>query len=56
MSMTIAQMRAEVAKLYAGPAWKQKVAAMPDMQVLAIYKRQVLGKGSAPGGGGHAAR
>lgn len=56
MSMTIAQMREEVARLYSGEGWRRKVAAMPDMQVLAIYKRQVLGKSGTPGGGSHAAR
>ena len=50
MSMTIEQMRAEVARLYSGVGWKQKVAAMPDNQILAIYNRQVLGKVSGGGG------
>lgn len=44
MSMTIEQMRAEVAKLYSGYSWRDKVARMPERQILAIYQRQVLGK------------
>ena len=44
MSMTISQMRAEVAKLYSGDGWRRKVAAMPDGQILAIYQKQVLGR------------
>ena len=52
MSMTIQQMRAEVARLYPGLGWKQKVAHMPDGQILAIYNRQCLGKGTGGGGNG----
>ena len=51
MSMTIEQMRAEVAALYTGPKWKEKVAKMPEEQILAIYNRQVLNKGNGKGGG-----
>ena len=51
MSMTIEQMRAEVAALYTGPKWKEKVAGMHDKQILAIYNRQVLNKGNGKGGG-----
>lgn len=51
MSMTMEQMRAEVAALYTGPKWKEKVARMPDRQILAIYNRQVLNGGSKKGGG-----
>ena len=45
MSMTIEQMRAEVAKLYPGASWQERVARMPDGQILAIYQRQILNKG-----------
>ena len=51
MSMTMEQMRAAVAALYTGPKWKEKVARMPDGQILAIYSRQVLDKGNGKGGG-----
>ncbi len=51
MSMTIEQMRAEVARLYPGEGWRRRVAAMPDGQILAIYNRQVLGKAAGTGGG-----
>ena len=51
MSMTIEQMRAEVAALYTGPKWKEKVARMPDGQILAIYNRQVLGGANGVGRG-----
>ena len=51
MSMTIEQMRAEVARLYSGDGWQRRVAAMPDGQILAIYNKQVLGKASNAGGG-----
>ena len=51
MSMTIEQMRFEVARLYPGAAWQAKVARMPDGQIIAIYKRQVLGKASSTVGG-----
>ena len=51
MSMTIEQMRAEVAALYTGPKWKEKVAGMHDKQILAIYNRQVLGATTRKGGG-----
>ena len=49
MSMTVEQMRAEVARLYSGAKWQERVAAMPDGQVIAIYKRQCLGKGAGGG-------
>ena len=42
--MTVEQMRAEVAKLYPGEKWKERVAKMSDGQILAIYKRQVLSR------------
>ncbi len=51
MSMTIEQMRAEVARLYPWLGWKSKVANMSDKQILAIYSRQVLEKGNGKGGG-----
>ena len=51
MSMTIEQMRAEVAALYPALSWKDKVAKMPNGQILAIYSRQVLEKGNGKGGG-----
>ena len=51
MSMTMEQMRAEVAALYTGPKWKEKLARMPEGQILAIYNRQVLNKGNGKGGG-----
>ena len=41
MSMSIEQMRAEVAKLYPGYAWKMRVQAMSDAQILAIYNKQI---------------
>ena len=50
MSMTLEQMRAEVARLYSGYGWRDKVARMPDKQILAIYQRQVLGRANAGGG------
>lgn len=53
MSMTIEQMRAEVARLYPGKRWQERVARMPDGQILAIYKRQVLGRASGQGGAGN---
>lgn len=51
MSMTIEQKRAAVAALYPGDAWRAKVAAMRDEQILAIYQRRVLDKGSNSGRG-----
>lgn len=42
--MSIAQMRAELLKLYASDSWRRKVMTMPDYQVLAIYRRQILEK------------
>lgn len=39
--MSIEQMRAEVAKLYPGAAWKMRVQAMSDAQILAIYNKQI---------------
>lgn len=53
MSMTIEQMRAEVAKLYSGYSWRERVARMPDGQILAIYQKQVLNRASGQGGGGN---
>lgn len=52
MSMTVEQMRAEVARLYSGAQWRQKVARMPDKQIVAIYNRQVLGKSAGGGSNG----
>lgn len=51
MSMTIEQMRAEVAKLYPGDGWHRRVASMHDGQILAIYNKQVLGRASGNTGG-----
>lgn len=51
MSMTREQMRAAVAALYPWDGWKAKVGKMPDGQILAIYNRQVLHKGTGKGGG-----
>ena len=51
MSMTIEQMRFEVAKLYPGYGWRDRVAKMPDKQILAIYTGKVLGKANTKGGG-----
>ncbi len=42
MSMTIEQMRAEVARLYHGQKWKDRVARMSEKQILAIYNGQIL--------------
>lgn len=42
--MTIEQMRAELLRLYRGDAWKKKVAAMTEQQVLAVYNRQIKGR------------
>lgn len=42
--MSISQMRAELLKLYASASWRHKVMTMPDYQVLAIYRRQILNK------------
>lgn len=53
MSMTIEQMRAEVAKLYPSATWRERVARMPDGQILAIYQRQVLNGGKRGGGNAH---
>lgn len=39
--MSIEQMRAEVANLYSGEAWKRRVHNMPDAQILAIYNSRV---------------
>jgi len=39
--MSIEQMRAEVAKLYPGYTWKMRVQAMSDVQILAIYNKQL---------------
>ena len=41
--MSMDQMRAAVAALYPGKRWKEKVARMPEGQILAIYNRRVLG-------------
>lgn len=35
--MTVEEMRNAIAGVYPGPTWKQKVAAMYDDQVTAIY-------------------
>ena len=39
--MSIAQMRAELLKLYSGENWKKRVMQMSDAQVLAIYNKKV---------------
>ena len=36
--MKVDQTREEIAKAYAGPAWKARVKSMADRQVIAIYK------------------
>ena len=43
--MSMEQMRAAVAALYAGRTWKERVQVMPERQILAIYHRRVLGGG-----------
>ena len=35
--MSVADMRAAIAKVYPGKSWKNKVARMADQQVMAIY-------------------
>ena len=35
--MTVNQMREYILKVYPGPSWKRKVAAMYDDQVIAVY-------------------
>ena len=40
--MSIEQMREEVKKLYPGKAWKERVDAMSDNQILALYRRKVI--------------
>lgn len=35
--MSVADMRAAIAKVYPGISWKNKVARMADQQVMAIY-------------------
>ena len=45
------QMRAAVANLYSGEGWKQRVAKMPEAQILAIYNRQILNKAGGKGKG-----
>lgn len=50
MSMTIEQKRAEVARLYPSASWRDRVAKMPDAQILAIYQRQILDKANGKGG------
>lgn len=35
--MTIEQMRAEVSAWYPSDSWRDKVAKMPDNQVIAMY-------------------
>ena len=51
MSMTIEQKRAEVAKLYSGQKWRDKVAKMSNDQIGAIYNHQVLNRANGQGGG-----
>ena len=46
LKMSMDQMRAAVAALYSGKGWKEKVARMPEGQILAIYNRRVLGGSS----------
>ena len=36
--MKIDQMREEIARVYAGPAWRYRVMTMSDRQIFAIYK------------------
>lgn len=36
--MTVDQMREQIIKVYPGERWRNKVALMPDRQVVAIYK------------------
>ena len=40
--MSMDQMRAAVAALYSGKGWKEKVARMPEGQILAIYNKRVI--------------
>ena len=40
--MSMDQMRAAVAALYPGKGWKEKVARMPEGQILAIYTKRVI--------------
>lgn len=35
--MKVEQMRSEIAKIYEGVKWKNKVKEMPDNQVIAVY-------------------
>lgn len=35
--MTVSQMRARIAEVYAGKAWRLKVDNMPEYQVIAVY-------------------
>jgi hypothetical protein len=35
--MTVSQMRAAINKVYPTPKWQNKVAHMPDHQIIAIY-------------------
>ena len=37
--MTTDQMRSALVESYPGPRWKRRVQEMPEMQVLAAYKR-----------------
>lgn len=37
--MSANAMRKEIAKLYKGDKWQERVAKMPDKQVLAIYQK-----------------
>lgn len=37
--MTVDQMRIRIAKAYDGPNWRNKVSAMTDNQVVAVYYR-----------------
>lgn len=49
--MSIDQKRAAVADLYPGRGWKERVAAMPDCQIHAIYTSRILGRPIGAGGG-----
>lgn len=40
--MSVQQMRAEIAKVYAGLSWKNKVSKMSDGQVVAVYHKFLI--------------
>lgn len=49
--MSVEQKRVAVADLYSGRKWKERVAAMPECQIHAIYQSRVLGRSLGAGGG-----